>query len=400
MATLESATADKCTKLDVKQLVLWLKARGSSSSLLAHTSGLARVALETLTDNGIAVEASVAADLERRLTLSEAGEEQKQCENAMVAYLIITNHPPTEDQVSDWERRVASQKGKEIRNVNLVGEDAYKKRMKLTTSTVQRPNLEQALDRGRRVFRQWFTEMAAALSSHGMPKASQRLAELCNDAEEVSDGNWVAEEAYLRHYFFREHLGMGVPTRQAPGSFRKAISVLNRPMTAAETKTQQLQMQMEQVSQMKLRARSEAGSDSPGGVGGLQALIDLASVSGSSVGSGSTSSSSIDTSASTALVKAAVREVLAAQRAGGTPGGAQVDLEGRAAATVPAGAVCSFCNRPAGRSIGSQCGFPLDPSSPCRAARQALEALRVQRKTAREAEEGKAARAAKLVDKE
>ena len=124
VATLESATADKCTKLDVKQLVLWLKARGSSSSLLAHTSGLARVALEALTDHGIAVEASVAADLERRLTLSEAGEEQKQCENAMVAYLIITNHPPTEDQVSDWERRVASQKGKEVRNVNLVGEDA------------------------------------------------------------------------------------------------------------------------------------------------------------------------------------------------------------------------------------------------------------------------------------
>ena len=124
VATLESATAEKCNKLDRKQLILWLKARGSSISLLAHAGGLARVALEALTDNGVAVDASTAADLERRLTLCEAGDEQKQCENALVAYLIITNHPPTEEQAADWDRRVAAQKGKEIRTVNIVGEEA------------------------------------------------------------------------------------------------------------------------------------------------------------------------------------------------------------------------------------------------------------------------------------
>ena len=161
-----------------------------------------------------------------------------------MAHLILTNHPPSIEQADEWDKRVAAQKGKESRTVNLVGDDSYKKRMKLTTSTVQRPVLEQALDRGRRVFREWFTEMSAALSSHSMSKAAIRLAEVCNDAEANSEGLWAAEEAYLRHYFFREHLGMGLPTRSAPGAFRKAISVLNRPLTASDIKTQQQQIRL------------------------------------------------------------------------------------------------------------------------------------------------------------
>ena len=81
IATLESATSDACDKLDRKQLIGWLRARGSSTNLLANTGGLAKVAMEALVDCGVSVDASTASELERRLTLSEAGEEQKQCSN-------------------------------------------------------------------------------------------------------------------------------------------------------------------------------------------------------------------------------------------------------------------------------------------------------------------------------
>ena len=46
IATLESATSDACDKLDRKQLIGWLRARGSSTNLLANTGGLAKVAME------------------------------------------------------------------------------------------------------------------------------------------------------------------------------------------------------------------------------------------------------------------------------------------------------------------------------------------------------------------
>ena len=363
IATLESATSDSCDKLDRKQLIGWLRARGTSSSLLANTGGMARVAMEAMIDCGISVDAAAAAELERRLTLSESGDEQKQCENPLVAYLILTNHPPSIDQTEEWERRVAAQKGKEIRTVNIVGEESYKKRMKVTTSTVQRPNLEQALDRGRRVFREWFTEMSADLSSHSMSKASTRLAEVCNDAESNSDGLWAAEEAYLRHYFFREHLGMGLPSRNAPGAFRKAIAVLNRPVTAADAKLQQMQQQLEQASLVKLRHReaSESGSN-------LGKLLDLASLSGTASDSSSDVSSALGSSASQVGLKALVQEALREAGVGGSAAPAGGSIAGGAegyTVTVAPSVNCQFCGRPAGRQVGAQCQYPLDPTKLC-----------------------------------
>ena len=55
-------------------------------------------------DNGVVVTAALAADLERRLAVSESTDEKKQCENPIVAYLILTNHPPTDEQADECGR--------------------------------------------------------------------------------------------------------------------------------------------------------------------------------------------------------------------------------------------------------------------------------------------------------
>ena len=131
-------------------------------------------------------------------------------------------------------------------------------------NSFQRLILEEALTAGRRATREWYTEMVRNLTSHGRAKASQRLAEVFNEAEANSEGLWAAEEAYLRHYFYKEHAGMGLPTLEAPGAYRKAIGVLNRPITAADAKANALQLQLEQASLLKVRSRDVAHQAQPG----------------------------------------------------------------------------------------------------------------------------------------
>eukprot|EP00310_Coccolithus_braarudii_P020070 CAMPEP_0183345468 /NCGR_PEP_ID=MMETSP0164_2-20130417/10880_1 /TAXON_ID=221442 /ORGANISM="Coccolithus pelagicus ssp braarudi, Strain PLY182g" /LENGTH=249 /DNA_ID=CAMNT_0025516607 /DNA_START=502 /DNA_END=1247 /DNA_ORIENTATION=+ len=246
------------------------------------------------------------------------------------------------EQTEEWERRrVAAQKGKEIKTVNIVGEEAYKKRMKVTTSTVPRPNLEQALDRGRHSFREWFTEMSADLSSHSMSKAATRLAEVCNDAETNADGLWAAEEAYLRHCFFREHLGMWLPSRNAPCAFRKAIAVLNRPVSSADAKVQHMQMHMEHASFMKLRSRAEAEAGESGS--SLGRLLGLSQLPATSSETSSEISSALDSSVSQAGIRSLVQEALRDAGVGARGGGASGAVAGKGdgfTVSIPSSVTC------------------------------------------------------------
>ena len=83
---------------------------------------------------------------------------------------------------------------------------------------------------------------------------------------------------------------MGLPTLEAPGAYRKAIGVLNRPITAADAKAQALQLQLEQAAMLKVRARDAAQQPLAGAA--AAPIIDLSSLaSGSSAGDAASCSS-------------------------------------------------------------------------------------------------------------
>ena len=97
--------------LDRKQLILWLRSRGAPLSGAAVGSGLALVALDALASFGVTVsDPAAVSGLESALSSKEAGDEQQQCEDALTAYLILTNTLPTDEQSSEWDRVVTSQR--------------------------------------------------------------------------------------------------------------------------------------------------------------------------------------------------------------------------------------------------------------------------------------------------
>ena len=169
---------------------------------------------------------------------------------------------------------------------------------------------------------------------------------------------------------------MGLPTVEAPGAYRKAIGVLNRPVTAADAKALALQQQLEQASMLKLRSR-DALPISPGAVFDLTQL----SAGSSSVGDAASAIGSSASGMSAAAALAMLKEAAAEFRSAAGSSAASVTL-----GTPPGGAAlakCMFCGRPGGPNGGAQCLFVVDPTKPCREARQGLELHRVQAKAAK-----------------
>ena len=91
----------------------------------------------------------------------------------------------------------------------------------------------------------------------GLPKATLRLIKLDMQIDEQTGGQWARKQAYLKHYFFKEHLGVGLPTVMAVGSFARAMGAsLGVPTTPSLPSTPAAST----VSLGDLRSASQVGS--------------------------------------------------------------------------------------------------------------------------------------------
>ena len=144
MAKLRSASImDEGDQVD---FVLWTKARsvpGGPGAASAAT-GLAKMALVALEEAGDRPSAAGLINLEKALAVGEAGEEEDQCCNAVVAYNLLWGRDPSAAEEAAWGRQKASLGNREGGKIDLTADEKYGKLQK-TSELIGRVTLRRAL---------------------------------------------------------------------------------------------------------------------------------------------------------------------------------------------------------------------------------------------------------------
>ena len=123
LAKLRSASVlDEGDQVD---FLLWTKARSAPSSAggTSTASGLAKVALLALESAGDRPSVAGLASMERALQLGEAGEEEAQCSNAIVAYNLVWGRDPTSGDADTWDRQKAALGNRKGGKIDLTSDE-------------------------------------------------------------------------------------------------------------------------------------------------------------------------------------------------------------------------------------------------------------------------------------
>ena len=205
---------------DEEDFILWLRARQAPKASGYVASNQVQVVLESLESNGVIVPVAAAAAAQAQYAASEDASEQDQCTSAKCAFMILLGKAPSAKQAFEYNEQKASLGSGTM--VDLLNSDEYRKSFK-STSACQLPNLERAI-KSEPLFNEWQVRTGKMLHTAGLPKAAFRLQEVVGAADSVGKGDWNVKAAYLSHYFFYEHRGLGLPVKKCAESMGVALA--------------------------------------------------------------------------------------------------------------------------------------------------------------------------------
>ena len=131
---------------DVEDFLLWCAARSAPAAAggTGDAAGLAKMALLALEAAGDRPSVAGITNLEKVLREGEAGEEDEQCVNATVAYILIWGRDPTATEKSSWEASKASVGNRPGAKIDITSDEKYGKMQKASEAT-GRSTLRRAL---------------------------------------------------------------------------------------------------------------------------------------------------------------------------------------------------------------------------------------------------------------
>ena len=205
---------------DEMDFILWLRARQAPKASGFVAANQVQIVLEALESNGVVVPVAAAAAAQLQYAASENASEQDQCTGAKCAYLILFSKAPSAKQAFEYDEQKASLGSGTM--VDLLNSEEYRKSFK-SASTCQLPNLERAI-KSEPTFNEWQVRIGKMLHTAGLPKAAFRLQEVVGAADAVGKGEFSVKAAYLTHYFFYEHRGLGLPVKKCSESMGVALA--------------------------------------------------------------------------------------------------------------------------------------------------------------------------------
>ena len=342
---------------DQEDFIQWAQARsapaGSGGSGTA--SVLAKAALLALEESGDRPSVAGITNLERALVAGEAGDEDSQCCNAIVAYNLLWGRDPTPHEEEAWLRQKATLGGRLDGRIDITTDEKYGKMCK-SADSVGRVTLRRALKSATPImFEDWKVDMSDMLHAKNLPKAAARLDKVVAHGRRQAHGVWEAQREYFEGYFFRECLGMGLPKVIAEAS---GLICAGSPLVlAARIKGQQTGVQDAFMKHFVAPGSTSSGTPSTFS----QTLTDLGSLdSVSQVGGSSVAS---DSSGRVAELEAKLKASEEARFAD------RVDNRGR----------CKYC-------LQDDCPFSKG-GKPCRSYWQGINYLNEQRAARRKQRE-------------
>ena len=164
-------------------------------------AGPARRAIESLESSGVSIPAAAKLELEKKMRIGEAGEEERQCSCALTVFILYLGVPPTVPETHEWDQSYKVVGGSAGGKIDITKFASYIKLHNKTTEIAM--TLERALKSEER-FADWLVDTMAALSKAGVPLASVRLMRIVLQAENQAGGVWLVKRKYLYGYFFQD----------------------------------------------------------------------------------------------------------------------------------------------------------------------------------------------------
>ena len=261
------ADAGIATKSDGTRLISWLRARGARPVHRGadRSIGKASDLINALEASGVVLSPRQQNEFRAKVKSLEEGEAAEQCLGKRPVGILYLGRALSEDDCTEYDLQYLAMGGASGGVVDITVFESY---IKLHNETRERNvvTLERALER-EALYRPWLLRTAELLEMAGLPKASLRLIKLDMQVDEQTGNQWARKQAYLKHYFFKEHLGVGLPTTMAVGSFARAMGAsLGIPTTSVLPPTPAASTVASTVSLGELRSASQVGSTAESGV--------------------------------------------------------------------------------------------------------------------------------------
>ena len=193
---------------DIGNVERWIK--HAEAAALDGRSGRVHAVADALARAGVSVDRTHEAAIASALLQQDRGERDAQCRDVGVVWVIYTGSMPGEE-ARTWfaEQRAAS--------IRTDGKDApidvrkwpqyYKLHAKTTLLT-----LEKALhDKRGKDWKDYLQSTVESLNESGFSVAAGELMKLANYAESRANGDPKLAVLFLKVYFFKYHLGKGIP---------------------------------------------------------------------------------------------------------------------------------------------------------------------------------------------
>jgi hypothetical protein len=246
--------------LDSIRLVSWLEARGAPSAAAAAAGGVLKLSLQALDNHGIVVSASAIAELGRVLSAGEAGDTLSQCTCCLAVWILYFGQPPSAEDAEKWELERARVHDIETGRIDVNRFESTVKLMKRTMLVT----LERAL-KSPTLWAEYFTDVLERFDEMRLPKCATMLHRIVQGAKEAANGLVEKELFYLRLYFFRFHLGVGMPVALCS---RCAVTVLGsdpdraRSSMRRPTASTAFDMQLSEPGGGQLGGHTQSGAGS------------------------------------------------------------------------------------------------------------------------------------------
>ena len=198
--------------LDQRNVVRWIEQEeGAHGGLESARSGKAFAVADALTKKGFTIDRAAELTITAALAAADSGDTAAQCRSVEVIWLLYLGQlPGVEERKLFAEKREAcgALEQDTAPEVDIRLFKAYYKQCSATTV----PTLERALrDKTGRLWLSYYGEKLRQFNSNGFDKATTRFIEVVGYAREISHGVYETERRYLQYYWFKEHLGKGMP---------------------------------------------------------------------------------------------------------------------------------------------------------------------------------------------
>ena len=196
-------------KLDVRNVGRWIVEEDLSVRTGGLRSGKAFAVADALTKRGFTVDRSAELAISAALATADAGDARAQCRSVEVIWLLYLGQLPGEEERTLFqEKRAASAREDVDPTIDIRLFKAYYKQ--LTATSV--PTLERCLkDKSGQMWRTYYGEKITQFNENGFNHATSMFIQVVGYAREIAAGHFEFERRYLLYYFYRAHLGRGMP---------------------------------------------------------------------------------------------------------------------------------------------------------------------------------------------